>query len=237
MFQMKNMTASPLIDSRPGDRMVNVDALTRRRLGELEMLFDVGVERLTAIPTHLSGDPFKAATAFERVTRALRQITVLEQELLGLRKAPRRDAPPRTIAEKMARGHDPMRLTRMSPSELSLSDLRERSGYSNGPLDKVVAGIRKVLDVPCPTDDPFAPDAGRKAAERRETADAPPAKATTSPEPETATRPNQTALALKAATLAIRANPRKGGFRLPKKARKPAATRHAPEHHGQGPPG
>jgi hypothetical protein len=235
-FRMSVLPAQSSSDSLPGDRIVNVDALTRRRLGELERMFDVGMERLGSLSAlgtdSIVAAPFRAANAFGKITTALRQITILERELLGLRKAPRRDAPPRTIAERMERGHDPMRLMRLSPA-----DLDGRSGYSNGPLDKVVSNIRKVLDVPCPPDDPFSPDAEAKATERRETIDTPNEAAAAPANPKTAGKPDQRTLALKAAKLAIRANPRKGGFRRPKKTRTKIAMRPAVERHGQGPPG
>jgi hypothetical protein len=46
-------------------------------------------------------------------------------------------------------------------------DLRDRSDYRRGPLDEVVAGIRKTLGAEPPKNDPFAPPPDRKPVQAR----------------------------------------------------------------------
>ncbi len=91
---------------------------------------------------------------FCRVARAVRQVIVLELELTGQRPAPDRDAvrEPREEAEEAPeRGDDHWRLR---------DDLND---YDNGPLDQVVAKVRKAVGLEAPADDPFAPEAERRA--------------------------------------------------------------------------
>jgi len=135
-----------------------------------------------------------------------------------------------------------------------LADLRDferaelddvRPDYRTGPLEDVVAGIRKILGVEPPEDDPFAPPPMRAAKEPARRAPvpqdaAPPAKlppATVKlPEKpaksESETVPAQKALALKAATRAIQATGGHG-FRIPPKTARKARAKHA---QGRAPP-
>jgi hypothetical protein len=146
-------------------------ALTKRRLGELDRLIGIGMDKAVRLGQIGKGLPLdqelkllvgrKGSLAeFERVSRAVRQLIVLELELEGLFDPPDRDAPPKAKVLKFAR--DP---AGRKPADLDdLGDLKDRSDYDAGPLDQVVAGIREILGVEAPKDDPFAPPAERKSA-------------------------------------------------------------------------
>jgi hypothetical protein len=201
--------------------MVEVGALTRQRLDELQRLLEVGAAQAEKLDAASKEPALALLTAeqtfalrmrhvdrFDRIARAVRQIIVLEFELLGLFKAPDRDGPfkPRLIKPEL----DGI-LTR--PERLEKESLVDRPDYRVGPIEDVVAGIRKTLGVEPPPNDPFAPRPDRKP---RETQPDAPRQKTSTPGPATIKLPEKAepSPAIKAALLAIKA--RAGnGFRMP----------------------
>jgi hypothetical protein len=174
---------------------------------------------------------------FERLARTMRQIMVLEFELRGLFKAPDRDAPRKLRLVKSDRpGFEPPDLENFRLELEPLEDLLDiRSDYRTGPLDQVVAGIRKTLGAEPPENDPFAPPPERRAHIE------PPAKLppATVKLPERLATPDPSAAqreaAMKAAAIAIRA---KGGDGFRKPSRRELVKRRAARHKsGRGPPG
>jgi hypothetical protein len=103
-----------------------------------------------------------------RVAKAIRQVIVLELELSGQREAPDREAI-REPGEQDA--SDPQE---QYGERRERSDSYERSDYDNGPLDLVIAKVRKALHADPPENDPFKP---RKP--RQTNTDLAPAEATT----------------------------------------------------------
>ena len=243
---MHSDAAMPPHDDRHAYDGANVVALTIRRLAELDRLRNVGfqqVRRLTAVSKLLTPEqefrllmgPNGTVQGYERVVRAIRQIMVLEFELRGLFKAPDRDAPRKLRLLKSDRAESWRDEFENLFSDLGgnndlneRSDFTLRSDYRTGPLDEVVAGIRKTLGAEPPPNDPFAPAAAGKPA--------PPA-ATPAIAPKLPTRPNiaariqpsrrpqsaepasaQAEPGRKAATLAIKALGGKG-FRVPAKSK------------------
>ena len=228
-------TATAIIDPVDGADMI---ALTRKRLIELERLRDfafVQLNRVNDATLAMPGDqllgrlfgPKATMAEYDRFSRAVRQITVLEFELRGLFKAPDRDTPRKARLVKSDRpGFVPPILPSYDPfSDLDcLAEILDiRTYYRNGPLEEVVAGIRQTLGAEPPPDDPFAP-VGRKAqpkAAPEPTAAAPQrgpeyymrSKPLEPAEPE----PAQNAPAMKAATMVIH-NLGNKGFRQPSKA-------------------
>ena len=95
-------------------------------------------------------------TELVRATRAVRQLIVLEQELTGQRPAPDRDAEPK---QREARSDDGADRGEAAEGERLRDNLDD---YDNGPLDQVIARMRKLLRVAAPADDPFAAPAERK---------------------------------------------------------------------------
>lgn len=168
---------------------------------------------------------------FERLARTMRQIMVLEFELRGLFEAPDRDAPRRLRLVKSDRpGFEPPDLEKFH-LELERPERLEdvfdiRSDYRTGPLDQVVAGIRKTLGAEPPENDPFAPPPERAAAPAK----LPPAIVKL-PEMQTAPDPSlaQREAAVKAMTIAIRT---KGGDGF----RKPGTSAKRRRPTGRGPP-
>ncbi len=141
-----------------------------RQLGELERLRVAGMGTVQRISDWLDGgmDGGEARmlagrsgmiAQFVRTSRAIRQIMVLEQELVGLRPAPDRDAPPEPHADD---GWDDAEGARRGDG-LALREYL--FDYDNGPMDQVVARIRAVLAVAAPEDDPFAPAVRRRAGD------------------------------------------------------------------------
>jgi hypothetical protein len=227
--------------------MVEVTAATRLRLDELDRLRNIGMEK--AMELHeagaaLSPSPiltperhFQLAVRnvkeFDRVGRAVRHIMALEFELLGLFDAPDRDAVPEPRETKPEPG------TQAKP-EFNLNDLGLRPDYRNGPMEDVVAGIRKVLGVEAPPNDPFAPRPERKAREAVPATPRQPASPPSKLPPATVKLPEKAEIdpATKAALLAIKA--RGGnGFRLPPakpKTAKPNPARPPKRRRNRGPP-
>jgi hypothetical protein len=255
---MRTATPTAAIAERPEDGAL-VALLTKRRLKELDRLRDLGFKQIDRLTEAADSMPREAVfermlggkgqvMEFERVARAIRQVVVLEFELRGLFQAPDRDAPRRLRLVKSDRPD-------FEPSDYEdlFGDLREfdraesgtfRPDYRAGPLEDVVAGIRKTLGAEPPVDDPFArPPVPRNAARPAPQNAArdnvvphkPPATVKLPEKPaksESRTAPTQKALAFKAAKRAIQATGGKG-FRIPsQKARKA----HANHPTGRGPP-
>jgi hypothetical protein len=248
---MRTAIPAAAINTDPNDG-ADLRMLTRRRLRELDRLRDLGflqVDRLTreakAVP---EGEVFEAllkpkggVEQFNRLARAIRQIVVLEFELRGLFEAPDRGAPRKLRLVKSDRpDFDPPDIDKLfndlgDPSDLEPFDIR--SDYRTGPLDQVVAGIRKTLGAEPPEDDPFAAPPARAAApaslppkpsqpkEPAMRARAEPAKAEPAPPQKTA--------AMKAAQFVIRATGG-NGFRM--QPTKPGKSRKPKHRHNRGPP-
>jgi len=232
--------------------------LTRRRLAELDRLRDLGLkqaQRVTAVSKVLSPEhEFKLLTgangsvlAYERIVRAVRQITVLEFELRGLFKAPDRDRQKKLRLVNTDR-------TRLDRDNLlgdlydydDLNDLRDwnvRPDYKIGPLDEVVAGVRKTLGAEAPADDPFAPPPERKPPEGAVAAPSV-SQPVNKAEPAPLSRPPrqkppmaQAKPALKAMALVLRAMPGKGFRIAPKTAQSPGTPSRPKKRRGnRGPP-
>ena len=155
-----------------------VALLTERRLEELDRLRDIGMEMASKLSTAADALPlaqhysrltgrYGFISELDRIIRAIRQIVALEYELRGIFEGPDRDALPKiTLID-----HD---RERPDLGDLNdLNDLRDpkerddialRSDYRRGPLDVVVADIRKVLGAEPPADDPFSPPPERRQA-------------------------------------------------------------------------
>jgi len=244
---MRTAAPTAAIDQRPEDRAL-VAALAKRRLKELDRLRDFGFKQIARFDAAAESVPREflfekmlgskgQVLEFERLARTIRQIMVLEFEIRGLFQAPDRDAPRRLRLVKSDRPD-------FEPPDLEdlLADLRRdirperddvRPDYRTGPMEDVVAGIRKVLGAEPPEDDPFAPPPKPKTAEVKP----PPATVKLPEKPaksESETVPAQKALALKAATRVIRAT---GGNGFRKPSAKPGKSRRGKHRHGRGPPG
>ncbi len=219
-------------------------ALTERRLAELGRLRDMCLERVESLGVlndDLRQSPeqrLKAltgsngiVTSFERVTRSFRQIVVLEFELLGLFNAPDRDAirKPRLPKVRLD-GLADLKLLHLD-SLKDLGNAKTPLDYRIGPLDEVVAGIRRTLGAETPADDPFAPPVERIVPEPAVTQ----AHVASSPRPASPRKPAmQVRPIVKAAVPAL---PRKG-FRLaPTSAHNPNTPSAARKgRHNRGPP-
>jgi hypothetical protein len=155
--------------------MVAVSALAHRRLAELGRLLDIGfleLERMNLTaqtlatsalvpPDQLLRLQIRNVECSNRVVRSIRQIMVLEFELLGLFEAQDRDSAKRRMLKRDLSG-------RLGPRDLEIglldpiesTDLgATRPNYRKGPMADVVASIRRVLGAETPPNDPFAPDA------------------------------------------------------------------------------
>jgi hypothetical protein len=116
---------------------------------------------------------------FVRTARSVRQIVVLEQETMGLRPIPEaraaaRPSPSHREAVGPSPGSSPGQALsrdaeerhdneRREPSDLKdreRSDLDDLYDYDDGPLEQVLAGVRKALKVPAG----FAPECSAGAA-------------------------------------------------------------------------
>jgi hypothetical protein len=171
-------------------------ALTKQRLAELRRLAKAALDKLAWLESAARNGVDErdrkmligkggAIAEFNRVLRSHCQVTVLELELLGLRKAPDRREPEERKADPPDGEEPETDIERPERSDLAdppetvgrlMADLR---AYRKGPLDIVVAEIRKALDVEPPDDDPFAPPPGRRAAKSRT---APKGRETAAPE-------------------------------------------------------
>jgi hypothetical protein len=225
--------------------MVEVSALTRLRLDELDRLRELGFAKATDLRTArdgLSHSPLlspeqqfrhevRSVDQFDRIGRAIRQIITLEFELLGLFEAPDRNAFPKLrLIKPEVRGAlrpdiEPITLPRPK-------DFGVRPDYSHAPMEDVVAGIRKTLGAEAPPNDPFAPPPERKARA------ASPAATPSKLPPATVKLPENPPLspAMKAALIAIKAR-HGNGFRSPSLKRKPANPARPPKRRrNRGPP-
>jgi hypothetical protein len=214
--------------SAPPPVMVEVTALTRLRLDELDRLRGIGMEKAMELRSARDGlmpSPLltpeqrfqvhmRYVDKFDRVGRAVRQIMTLEFELLGLFEAPDRDAFPKPRLIKPALGG----LLGVPKSDIrpitlpEAKDLGVRPDYRCGPMEDVVAGIRKTLGVEPPPNDPFAPPPERRVRAPAPVQKAPPTKLP----PATVKLPEKAELrpAMKVALLAIKAR-HGNGFRIP----------------------
>ncbi len=82
---------------------------------------------------------------FDRIGRAVRQIMTLEFELLGLFEAPDRDAFPKPRLIKPSLGGVLAKPKNIRPITLPEAGLGVRPDCRVGPMEDVVAGIRKTL--------------------------------------------------------------------------------------------
>jgi hypothetical protein len=159
----------------PPPMVVAVSALAHRRLAELGRLLDIGfleLERMNMAAQMLATSALvppdqafrlqvRNVDCCNRIVRSIRQIMVLEFELLGLFEAPGRDGPFKARLIKPELDGIIFKLERPE----RIGNLADRSDYRVGPMEDVVAGIRKTLGVEPPPNDPFAPPPERKACE------------------------------------------------------------------------
>jgi hypothetical protein len=248
---MENMGTSTRTVGAPPPLVVEISAMTRQRLDELDRLRGIGMARAMELDRADRGQSpsnvlspeehfrlqVRNAGAFDRIGRAVRQIMTLEFELLGLFEAPDRDAlpKPRKIKPQLAGILTKPRsdIGRIKP--IDLNDLRLRPDYRNGPIEDVVAGIRKTLGAEPPPNDPFAPPPDRKV---RESAPIQKASAPKLP-PATVKLPEkpQVNRAFEATMLALSAK-LGDGFRIPadKPKHRPNPTRPPKRRRNRGPP-
>ncbi len=166
-----------------------LDGFRDSRLDELARLRQIGIAGAERISRCMQGKATPAEAAllaskdglfveFMRTSRAVRQVIVLEMELMGLRPAPDRDAPRGLHAPDAGANDNRGR----SGDAGAFGDIGNDYDYNHGPLDEVVARIRKDLRVAAPAEDPFAPKARRKPEQRA--ADSPSADLANSGSPE-----------------------------------------------------
>jgi hypothetical protein len=251
---MENIVSITDTHNAPPPLMVEVTALTRQRLDELDRLRAIGMEKAMGLRDARNGllpSPLltpeqrfqlhmRYVDKFDRIGRAVRQIMTLEFELLGLFEAPDRDAFPKPRLIKLGLGGmlTPPKLNVKPVKPIDLKDVKDlgvRPDYRVGPMEDVVAGIRKVLGAEPPPNDPFAPRPERKV---REAMPRPQASPPFRLPPATVKLPEKAPLspAMKAALLAIKA--RGGdGFRIPSLKPKPANPARPPKRRrNRGPP-
>jgi hypothetical protein len=202
-------------------------ALTLARLAELDRLRNFSfaqAERLMELPKVVPVEEARrmfgkkgTIQQFDRITRAFRQIVVLKFELRGLFNAPDRDAiRPLRLARPPKdpfKVEDLQKLLADLHGKQTLSSLKTRTDYRTGPIEDVVAGIRKTLGAEPPQNDPFAP---RKDRPARPVQAAPAAREPAKPGPATVKLPEkpQVNTAIRAAPLALQAK-LSNGFRIP----------------------
>ena len=236
----------------PGGLSGDDAALTLARLAELDRLRNFSfaqAERLMELPKVLPVEEARRIMGrmgtirqFDRITRAFRQIVVLEFELRGLFVAPDRDAiRPLRLARPPKdpfKVEDLQKLLNGLHGKQDLSDAKTRADYRTGPLDVVVAGIRKALGAEPPENDPFAPPReprvrppAQPAAPRQ--AASPPSK----PAPATVKLPEkpQVNRAFEAAVLALSAK-LGDGFRVPPAKPRVNPARPPKRRRNRGPP-
>ncbi len=150
---------------------IDVSALTARQLDELGRLRAVGMEKTRQLGGAMDGLSPQEVTQrlcgrhglvgeFDRVARAVRQVIRLELELVGLIPAVDREAAEEEIEadrDDLSERRDPD----PDGDRPERDDVRDPVDYRRGPLDVVVASVRKTLGVEAPPDDPFAAPAGR----------------------------------------------------------------------------
>jgi hypothetical protein len=172
------MSSSAPLTHISADPFVGDAELRAQQFAELARLRALGMQNVETLSRWSTGDltdqEAKALAGmggfvmeYCRVAKAIRQVIVLELELSGQREAPDRDAirEPRELDDS-----DPQEQNR---ERRERGDSYERSDYDNGPLDLVIAKVRKALRADAPENDPFKP---RKP--RQTSADAAPAEIT-----------------------------------------------------------
>jgi hypothetical protein len=222
-----------------------VAALTRGRLAELDRLRNMGMTRMEMLDASLDLVPPERrwevllgrngqVAQFDRIARAIRQIIVLECELEGVFRAPDRGkfglglALPLVGVDESDLGDLRNRDARKRDSRGKREDLLDRSDYRRGPLDEVVAGIRKTLGAEPPENDPFAPPPGRKPVQA-----AFPAKPTSNGLPDGA-KPRRPGMQAKPAAKASPVQPGIAKSALPAKGfRMPPTSPHNPGTHAR----
>jgi hypothetical protein len=170
------MSSSAALTHVPADPLVGDAELREQQFAELARLRALGMQNVETLSRWSTGDltdqEAKALAGmggfvmeYCRVAKAIRQVIVLELELSGQREAPDRDAirEPREDDDSAPKEQDRERRER--------SGIYERSDYDTGPLDLVIAKVRKALRADPPENDPFKP---RKP--RQTNADATPAE-------------------------------------------------------------
>jgi hypothetical protein len=172
---MSSSAAITHIHAEPlfGDR-----ELRAQQFAELARLRALGMQNVETLSRWSTGDltdqEAKALAGmggfvmeYCRVAKAIRQVIVLELELSGQREAPDREA----IREPGEQ--DASDAQEQYGERRERDGIYERSDYDNGPLDLVIAKVRKALRADAPENDPFKP---RKT--RQTSADAAPAEIT-----------------------------------------------------------
>jgi hypothetical protein len=151
----------------------DIAALRERQFAELARLRDLGMQTVETVSRWSTGDltdgEVKALAGmggyvmeYCRAAKAVRQIIILELELAGVREGPDREGvkEPREIDAQ-----DDVEIERGEKEHRERGGLYERGDYDNGPLDQVLAGIRKALRTDAPPDDPFKPKRPRQKPE------------------------------------------------------------------------
>jgi hypothetical protein len=228
-------------------------ALALARLAELDRLRNFSfaqAERLMELPKVMPVEEARRIMGrkgtiqqFERITRAFRQIVVLEFELRGLFVAPDRDAiRPLRLARSPQEPFKPEDLQKLLAGlhgKQDLSDAKTRTDYRTGPLDVVVAGIRKALGAEAPENDPFAPPKEpRVRPQARPAAPRQVASPPTKPAPaivKLPEKPPQVDRAFEAAVLALQAK-LGNGFRTPPAKPRVNPARPPKRRRNRGPP-
>jgi len=230
MFSTSDTTAKSSAPPPPGGEGEDQAALTLARLAELDRLRNFSfaqAERLMDLPKVVPVEEARrmfgkkgTIQQFDRITRAFRQIVVLEYELRGLFNAPDRDAiRPLRLARPPK---DPFAVEDLHKlladlhGKQNLSSLKTRTDYRTGPIEDVVAGIRKTLGAETPQNDPFAPRKDRPARPIQAAPARPVSTAPAKPGPATVKLPEkpQVNTAIRAAALALSAK-LGNGFRMP----------------------
>jgi hypothetical protein len=168
---MRLALGNPPPSVRPADPAV--EAYRQARLDELDRLRGLALGRAERIGLAFDGKLGAVEVAelagrdgllsrFFRSERAVRQIVILEMELLGLRPAPDRDR----VRDANEAAREP-RAGELGAGEPGAAGCgwREGGDYDNGPYDQVVARLRRDLQTEAPANDPFAPPATRPAPE------------------------------------------------------------------------
>jgi hypothetical protein len=235
--------------------VVEVSALAHQRLGELGRLLDIGfleLERMNmaaqTLATSALVPPDQAfrhqvrnVDCCNRIVRSIRQIMVLEFELLGLFEAPDRDDAKRRMLKRDLSGRlGPRDVEIDLPDPVEPTDLRDvRPDYRKGPMADVVASIRRVLGAEAPPNDPFAPDADLRLQTPKPAAPRPATASPPRPAPATVKLPErpQVNRAFEAAVLALSAE-LDGGSCVPsaKPKRQANPARPPKRRRNRGPP-
>ncbi len=148
--------------TRTQRKQLMAERQTADALGDLRRLREIGMmraeqtvqdgeDRVHGAVRDSGAKPLDSVTAFVQVARAVRQIIVLEQELLGQRPVPVARAAAARPADTQ-----PAVSNRRAPNQSADSDLRERSDlddlndYDDRSFQQVLSGIHEALDLPVP---------------------------------------------------------------------------------------